>query len=174
MAAYIVCEKTLGDVMRSAAQKSRRLSSPKSKAGMLKVVLQNRIVKNVNNVLTTTPLSARMTDIDARFISLGKLNVASGAQQEKTTHVAPITWLWQLQHSVMPTMDASGRMKFSSADPSDMMECASEDLSDMMECASEEFSVIGEDEDCEEETQGDSTSVLRKRSADDAFGVIEY
>ena len=167
MASSIVCEKTLGDVMRSAAQKSRLLSSPKSKAGMLKVVLQNRIVKDVNKVLATTPLTTKMTDIDARFISLGKSTVAK--------HAAPLAALWQLQHSVMPPMDASGRMKCSSADLSELMECASEDLSELMECSSadlsDEFSVIGEDED---EAQCDSTSVLRKRSADDAFGVVEY
>jgi hypothetical protein len=129
---------------------------------MLKVVLQNRIVKDVNKVLATTPLSTRMTDIDARFISLGKSNVAQGVNQQKTTQVAPLSALWQLQHLVMPSTDVSG-----------LMECASEEFSGLMECASEDLSVIGEDEDCEEAQYG-STSVLGKRSADGAFGVAEY
>jgi hypothetical protein len=65
-------QKTLADLMRSAAGKSRRLSSPKSTADMRKVVLQNRMVKVVNIALAENPLSTTVHRLDSAFISASK------------------------------------------------------------------------------------------------------
>ncbi len=185
MAASIISEKTLGDVMRAAVTKSRRLSSPKSKAGMRIVVLQNRIVNDVNSVLVKMPLSTKIVDIDAHFIALGEQ--ISGAQMP----LAPLTALWQLQHATnplttgssalmacpsedlselmaCPSEDLSELMACPSEDLSELMACTSEDLSELMACPSEEFTVIGEDDENEEFSYY-SNYTSRKRSADVAF-----
>lgn len=59
-------EKTLADLMRAAARKSRRLSSPKSTAPLRNVVLQNRMVKVVNDALANNDLSTTVSSLDAQ------------------------------------------------------------------------------------------------------------
>ncbi len=65
-------ERTLAHLMRSAATKSRRLSSSKSTASMREVILQNRIVKVINRALAEHPLDTHVNALDSNFIDRKK------------------------------------------------------------------------------------------------------
>lgn len=59
-------EKTLADLMRAAARKSRRLSSQKSTASLREVALQNRMVKVVNQALANNSLHTPVSSLDTK------------------------------------------------------------------------------------------------------------
>lgn len=139
---------TLGEMMRLAATKSRKLSSPKSKAGLRNVVLQNRMVNDVNKVLASTPLSTRIADLDKQFISIAGTTSRNVAM--------PLPALWQLQNTAP-----------SASSYPELMACPSEEFTGQEftgeEFTGEEFTIIGDDS---------PSSVLGKRTADDAFEVV--
>ena len=64
-------EKTLNDLMRAAAKKSRTLSRD-ADAQLLHAHLQNKIVKVINKALAENPLGLPVSCIDHRFISQTK------------------------------------------------------------------------------------------------------
>lgn len=57
---------TLADVMRSAAAKSHRFTKSKD-TDMRRVILQNRFVKDFNNVLATNPLWFTVDDVEMLY-----------------------------------------------------------------------------------------------------------
>jgi hypothetical protein len=61
-------DMTLGDLMTSAAGKSRFLSAPKNRATLREVVLQNRMVNVINAALSANPLSLAVVALDEAFV----------------------------------------------------------------------------------------------------------
>jgi len=60
--------RTLRDLMESAVAKSMRLSSRRSKTGLMHATLQNRMVKVINSAILTNPLNIEVVALDKPFI----------------------------------------------------------------------------------------------------------